>query len=104
MRRHPCIPVNANGDTWSQSEVDSGAQMSLYSCPFMLDAQNACKFETNNRALYLHRVCSGVSDETHTNLYECFEKDYLRFSDRFALFAEALAMQERKNCRSLDYP
>ena len=95
MREQPCVPLNKEGNSSSQSDIDEGHQLSLYSCPFVSKTKQCCTFECNDRAEFLHHVCAGVSDPTHEDLYVPLSSTKNEHLDRFTVFSEAMAIVER---------
>ena len=64
LRKRPCAPLDCTGSAaLSTDELASGIRLPLFSCPFQ-----GCTFHTDDRALFLHHVAGGVSDETHVQV------------------------------------
>ena len=64
LRKRPCVPLDSTGSAaLSADELASGIRLPLFSCPFQ-----GCTFHTDDRALFLHHVAGGVSDETHVQV------------------------------------
>ena len=59
MRKRVTLPLYAANLT----EVKSGIALPLYSCPY-----KNCDFSTDDRCMFLHHVCGGVSDTTHKRM------------------------------------
>ena len=59
MRKRVTLPLFAANLT----EVKSGIALPLYSCPY-----KKCDFSMDDRCMFLHHVCGGVSDTTHKKI------------------------------------
>lgn len=72
MRAQPCVPLTKEGNTCTQTDIDEGHQFCLYSCPFMTASKEYCTFDCFDRDEFLHHVCAGVSDATHSDMVQLF--------------------------------
>ena len=60
LRDRPCLPLSSNKKPLTISDIDTGIQLPLYSCPW-----KECRYSTNNRARFLHHIAGGAVDKTH---------------------------------------
>ena len=72
LRLRPDLPLRADGATLTESDLNSGTRLPLYSCPFKENSRGPCNSHTSDRIAFLHHVAGGARDRTTAKRQQIF--------------------------------